>query len=218
MLGTVYTDEELVELTRTRGARSSGGRLDSPYLEQLLLRYEERIARWCLQVLHQRDDAADCAQEVLLRVCKGLSNFRGGSSFATWVYAVTRSACFDLLARRQAQARREASLAEVEVETIPASPDRPDTHAADRESRMLFRAAFERHTSPEESRAMELHHVDGYSMKKVTQLLGLGNASGSRAFLASAKRKLRQHLSLHVLSELGFEVQARRAEGATHGR
>lgn len=212
-----YTDEQLVELCRARNLVGPRDELplDCPHLDRLLRRHEERISRWCVQVLHHRDDAADAAQEVLLRIYKGIRNFRAHCTFTTWIYSITRSVCLDTLERRKAQSSRERSLdadgtesaaLEEALQPGPAGKLATVNTVAAQEARLLFRAMFERHITPQESRVMILHHVDGLSMKAITRALGLANASGARAFLASAKRKLRNHLPTNRLAELGYRV------------
>ena len=208
-MARLHSDEQLVELCRARNLSATRARLplDCPHLDRLLRRHEERIARWCVQVLHHREDAADAAQEVMVRIYKGINTFRATSSFKTWIYSITRSVCVDVLERRKALANRETSI-ESARDRVPERADEfpPVKTLSMRESSTLFQAMFERHITPQESHVMQLHHVDGLSMRSITESLGLANASGARAFLASAKRKLRNHLSIHQLNELGYGV------------
>lgn len=242
------TDENLIELSRERARRLAGenaprasrsGALHAspsgdwehprncPYLDELLRRYESRVLRWCFQILRHREDAADCAQETLLRICERIDEFRGDSSFGTWVYVITRRACFEARRAQQTSTRHvetwaeePRSLADVSAET------RPLASLTERESRVLFQAMFRRHITADESRVMILHHVDGHPMKTVTEMLDLVNPSGARAFLANAKRKLRNHLSVSRLEDLGFSIGSRfrrsnphlgEGEGLEHG-
>ncbi len=197
-------DDILVEHCRSKALQGKDLRC-CRHMDQLLRRHEQQISRWCLQVLHDRDDAADCTQDVLIRICKGLPNFRGHCSFATWIYSVTRSACLDHIERRQMTRERETSLPETAPE-LPGADERPVVEMANREARVLFQALFEGIITERESEAMILHHVDGLSVNAVTDRLGLVNKSGARAFLASAKRKLRNHLPVDKLRQIGYPV------------
>jgi len=68
--------------------------------ERIALEYQDKIFRLSFSYLRDRADAEEAAQDVLLRVWKGLSSFRSESSLSTWIYAVTRNTCLTALRRR----------------------------------------------------------------------------------------------------------------------
>ena len=51
---------------------------------------------------------------------------------------------------------------------------------------------------PLEARILHLHFVDGLTLAAIDQLLELGNKSGARAYLVSAKRKLQRSFSASI--------------------
>src|SRR5512135_2269637 len=69
--------------------------------EDIYERFHPGILR-SLSRLVGTDEAEDVAQEVFLRVNKGLAEFRGESSIRTWIYRIARNAALDLLRRRAA--------------------------------------------------------------------------------------------------------------------
>ena len=69
---------------------------DRAAFQQLLERYYDMIFRTAYKILGRREDAADVAQEVCLRLADKLAGFRGESSFTTWLYRITLNACRDL--------------------------------------------------------------------------------------------------------------------------
>jgi len=54
---------------------------------------------------------------------------------------------------------------------------------------------------PLEARVIYLHHVDGFSLPAITQLLGLTNKSGAKAYLQHGMRKLRRRFQTSVENE-----------------
>lgn len=56
--------------------------------EELVKRYEGRIYGHTLRLLGNREDAEDVLQETFLNAFKGLENFRGDSTFSTWIYRI----------------------------------------------------------------------------------------------------------------------------------
>jgi RNA polymerase sigma-70 factor (ECF subfamily) len=73
---------------------------DRDAMEALLRRHHDRIAAVCRRITANPDDAADCTQEALLAVVRGLPSFDGRSAFATWCYRIATNTCLDELRRR----------------------------------------------------------------------------------------------------------------------
>lgn len=78
---------------------------DDSRFEQLLAQYQGKVMGLCYAMLGNRALAEETAQEVFLRIWRGLGTFRGESSPSTWIYAITRNAC------RTARARLAAAVA-----------------------------------------------------------------------------------------------------------
>src|SRR5579872_3441716 len=81
--------------------------------EELLAKYQGKVLRLCYAMLANRALAEETAQEVFLRIWRGLGAFRGESTPSTWVYAITRNAC--LTARGRTAATATDSLDDPEV-------------------------------------------------------------------------------------------------------
>ena len=89
----MQTDEErLVE-------SAIGG--DAYAFEQLMGKHEARMYAVALRMCGNREDAQDCLQEAMLRVYRAISNFKGQSTFSTWVYRITMNTCLDELRRKK---------------------------------------------------------------------------------------------------------------------
>lgn len=182
----VLTDEELIARARLQ----SGPEADA-CLAVLYRRYYGKVAAWCLRLHGQnRDEAADLAQEVFLRVHERLGSFRGESRFSTWLYTVTRSVVINrgVAARR----RQSESLDDVEVpEPVEPAPGAQE-ELEKGEILQAFRQAMDRDLEPLEAKVLYLHFVDGLPVKGITELLGLENKSGAKAYLVSGGRKLKR--------------------------
>jgi RNA polymerase sigma-70 factor (ECF subfamily) len=172
-------------------------------IHELLGRYEERVARYCLRVLGCPSDAADCTQEVFWRVYRSLSSFRGEASLTTWIYAITRRCCLVALRRREVRIRRETRLTKA-AHDVPDRQTGPAATICQQESRDLFRAIFDGVLDEREAHVMVLHYVDGKTTSEIDRELSLSNRSGSRSYLVSARRKLRRPHVLARLRRLGL--------------
>src|SRR5262249_40224898 len=92
------SDEALVAAAREGNIRA---------LESLILRHESRVLRVLRFLGVGREDRQDVAQEVFLRVFRGLSGFRPGFAFEAWLYRVSVNAAFD---HRAGESRRAQAM------------------------------------------------------------------------------------------------------------
>jgi RNA polymerase sigma-70 factor, ECF subfamily len=179
------SDEELVALART-ASDVDRRRL----LEALYDRHYRRVAGWCYRLCRQREEAAELAQDVFLRVHSRIDTFREESRFTTWLYQVTRSV---VLGRLQFEARRRT--ASIDDDGM-AEPEDPEPQAVERLSQAQLASALgeavRRDLEPTEAKILYLHYVDGLTLPAITDLLRLDNKSGAKAFVVSGRRKLQR--------------------------
>lgn len=71
--------------------RSKNG--DRVAFNELVRRHQRRVFNLCYRIIGNRDEAEDVAQEVFITVFKAIKNFRGDSTFSTWVHRVTTNHC-----------------------------------------------------------------------------------------------------------------------------
>jgi RNA polymerase sigma-70 factor (ECF subfamily) len=176
------TDEELIRDVRACTDPS----IRREVLDTLFLRYHSRIAVWCYRTTGNRDSATDLAQEILLKAYQNLDGFRGDAKFSTWLYSITRNHCFNDAQRRVSQ--RENVMDPLEPETRV--DDRFDLRLEHEEDLQQMRNFLRENLDETEQRVMTLHYGEEIPLDAVTRLLGLSNASGAKAYIVSARRKL----------------------------
>lgn len=173
------SDEDLVAAART--ARADREAL----VNELFARHYERVARWCLRFTGDRESAADLAQDVFLKAHRHLDSFKGHSRFSTWLYTIVRNESISRLQRQSPPADGDAVLEEIAA--IEPAPDElaQRSQRADRLKRFLATTldALER-------RVFVLHYGDGMPLEAISRLLRLDNASGAKAYIVSARRKV----------------------------
>lgn len=84
------------ELTLRRAQKG-----DSTAFEQLITPYEQMVWRVCWHYLHHREDAMDCAQDVMLKAWRSIGQYQQDCSFSSWLYRITGSVCIDFLRRQR---------------------------------------------------------------------------------------------------------------------
>ena len=200
--GGVETDEALVT------AAQAG---DREAVDTLIRRHQSRIFNFALTLTADGADAEDLAQETFIRVFRGLSRFRGESSFRNWLYRIAVNAA---RTRRAQQARQAAVWEErVEVDDLagrhPARAAGSVEQADSVEQAMIRRQALDRALAalPHDLRAaVVLRDVEGLEYREIAAVLGIPDGTVmSRIF--RARRLLRP-----MLAELRDGGAARRRQ------
>jgi len=97
---TTLADEELLLRYEKEG--------DKLAFEELFRRYRQPLFRFILRFLRDENASQDALQDLFLRVIRDPSRFQARSRFSTWLHAVARNLCIDLL--RKKKHRRAVSL------------------------------------------------------------------------------------------------------------
>ncbi len=73
---------------------------DMAAFEQIVGAHQQKIYTVAFRILENGEDAADVAQETLIRIYRSLASFKGDSSLSTWIYRITVNLCKDALRKR----------------------------------------------------------------------------------------------------------------------
>src|SRR5262245_4848977 len=174
------SDEELINEWKRRP-----GPARDALVEELFERHYEQVARWCYRFTHDREAAADLAQDVFLKAHRHLSVFKGTSEFSTWLYSIVRHEWLNRLKRQRTDMESEDVLADV-----AALGARPDTLAEARDLAARLKKFLTANLDRTEQAVFTLHYGDEMTLDAITRLLRLDNASGAKAYIVSARRKL----------------------------
>jgi RNA polymerase sigma-70 factor (ECF subfamily) len=88
-----HRDRDIVELLQS-GSHAAA-------FDLVMERYERKVYRLCCSLMREPDQAADAAQESLLRVWKALPGYDQRASLSTWIYTITRNRCLTAIERRR---------------------------------------------------------------------------------------------------------------------
>jgi RNA polymerase sigma-70 factor (ECF subfamily) len=179
------SDEDLVARTRVEGlARSRRDEI----LNELFGRYHSRVAVWCLRMTGDRNSAADLAQDVLLKAWRHLDSWQGQSKFSTWLYSIMRNHCINERAAKAARPEGAAGSLDFDVSDQRLRPDKQFERESEiRRLNEMMIATLDR----TEARVMTLHYGEEMTLDAITRLLALTNMSGAKAYIVSARRKLK---------------------------
>jgi len=86
------SDRELVRVSRQG---------DKEAFRELVERYQRKIVSVALGMVHNREDAMELAQETFVKAYENLANFKGDSSFYTWLYRIVVNLAIDFQRRER---------------------------------------------------------------------------------------------------------------------
>lgn len=176
-------DEQLVALARGDGPEAREA------LARLLGHWKGRVYAWCRRWTRDHERALDVSQEVLMNVYRSFASYESRAPFGAWVYTITRNACI--------RATRRPSLVrddDVEPDALTDTASDPAFEFESREGEARLLARIREHLEPDEQRALWLRCVECVPVETITEELGLTHASGARAVLQNARRKLKAAL------------------------
>ena len=189
---TPLSDEELVALCKERLPG------DPRPFTALVNRYQQRVLASCFRLMSNRHDAADQAQEVFIRVYRGIHRFEERAKFSTWLYRITINTCRTALAKR---ARRplleESPLPNLETQ-LPVAESPESAVLAQAEIDLIEQAL--RNLSTDEQTILILRETDGLSYQEIADVLEIG-LSAAKMRVMRARLALQRTYHKHLGAE-----------------
>jgi RNA polymerase sigma-70 factor (ECF subfamily) len=178
-------DEALISRYRDEADKQ----LAEQYVNELFRRHHARVARWCLNFAPDRESAADLAQEICAKAYKNLGYFKGQSKFSTWLFSIARNHCLNAVRARSSTPDMESE--ETVIDSLPDLASDNQHQTVERNQLMNIARQFVNSELDEtEKQVFTLHFAEEMPLDVITRMLKLSNASGAKAYLVSAKRKL----------------------------
>ena len=115
LVGPADTDADLARAAAAGDRSAFAGIYD---------RYADRLHDYCVGMLRDRDDAADCVQDAFCTAATRLNQLRDADKLRPWLYAIARNE-----ALRRLRDRRRETVSDDLPETVSQEPG-PDTLAA----------------------------------------------------------------------------------------
>ncbi len=143
---------------------------------QILDRYRARLIRIATNLLHDRMEAEDVAQEAFLRAFRELGRLRDDCAFGGFIYRICVRLCVDRLRLKRA-------------ETIPFDIA-VDISRGSIETRMVVGQLLER-LPPDLKAALVLRELEGLSYEEVAEAMGVPIGT-VRSRLHAAREKFRK--------------------------
>lgn len=157
--------------------------------DALVRQHADLVYRVALRVTGTRDDAADAAQDALVKVWRGIADVEPERQRA-WAARVARNAALDLLRRRNVRPRPSA--ADPIYEPTSALP-LPDDHAEAADMRTEITRCLDRLDEPYRS-ILVLREIEGLAYAEIADALDLP-LNTLKVYLLRARRRFRDALA-----------------------
>lgn len=152
------SDAELVRRVRTGDIGAYGA---------LVARYRDRLGRYAVHMIGDREDAEEALQDSFVRAYRSLARCNDPARFGAWLYGILVNRCRTTGAR--AARRRRVFVHDADALNGAAHPDRADRlDWTDAVNRALARLA------PEYREAFLLKHVDDLDYEEIAEVTGAG--------------------------------------------
>ena len=140
----------------------------------------DKLYTFLLRTVGDRDQAADLLQDAAYRAYRSRRQFRGDSTFKTWIYRIAVNTMKNQWARAQRERKWLDEARDMDAVTSPS----PEQLVTGREDAMELSHAMmvleEGYRIP-----FMLKHIDGLSYKEISQVLGIAeNAARVRVYRA----------------------------------
>ena len=181
---TQLSDEQLIQQFHANPGDAGQREL----FDEIFRRYHARVTAWCYRYTRDREQALDLTQEVFLKAFRRFHTFRSDARISTWLYSITRNHCFDAMTRRSSELEEPMDLNSIHMPDLRAPDAEISFGRKQEQSRRLNMVRG--HLNRLETVVMMLHYGHDVPIQKVTAMLALKNASGAKALIVSARRKL----------------------------
>ena len=175
-------DEQLVRAVQDDPDGDHGRRAAT----ELLGRWRGRVYGWCFRLVRDHDDALDLSQECLLSAYRALPGFQSRAKFSSWLFSIVRNRCLTALRPRMLSKDEVADLDQLMADARSPEDEVEQRDGLDRVLRTMLRVL-----DAKEQEAVWLRAVEQMPVEDITRVMKLEGASGARALLQTARRKLR---------------------------
>ncbi|RKU38272.1 hypothetical protein C6496_07225 [Candidatus Poribacteria bacterium] len=189
-----YTDPNLEQIGEDELIRRFQNG-DTEAFNPLILKYQKKIYNFLYRRVRDRETAKDLCQEVFLKAFKALPNFKGDSTFYSWVYRIAINCSIDFQRQRnrvKVLTFEELSFDADDVLRMLNSHPSPEMLTESEELGRIIRKAVEK-LPPGQRRVFNLRHRRELAIKEIAALLNRSEGT-IKAHLHHAHQRLQSML------------------------
>ena len=157
---------------------------------ELVREYHTLVFRWALVVTGDPDEADDLAQEVWIKVYRGLAGYRSEAKFTTWLYRIAHNTAVESGRKRQRQSAALDSWIRGSEQPKEVPPARDEF---DQKRLVAAVQSFLGDLPPRQRTVFALADLDGVTTAEIAERLEIEEAT-VRVTLRNARRAIRNRL------------------------
>lgn len=148
---------------------------DKKAFELLVSKYQRKLLRLVMRLVHDHAEAEDVVQEAFIKAYRALANFRGDSAFYTWLYRIGINTAKNHLV---SQGRRAPTSTDADIDAAETFADAdglrdintPESLLASKQIAATVNSAML--SLPEELRnAISLREIEGLSYEEIAEVM-----------------------------------------------
>ncbi len=182
-------------------AQARAGNMAS--VEKLILKYQDRVYNTILKICGNEADAAELAQDAFVRAIQGLKDFRGQSSFYTWLFRIAVNLTFNFC-KKNSKISFQSLQEETDEETnrqlkdylIDKNIQEPSELASKKEVQSLILKALEK-LDPQQRAVVVLRDIEQMSYNEIAETLDI-EIGTVKSRIARGRKNLREILEAAI--------------------
>lgn len=170
---------------------------DQSAWQQLVNRHQSALFYFGLRLLGSAEDANDLLQDVLMVLCRNLGQYRGDSSFKSWLFGIANYRAMDMLRRRK-YSDNDDELAEMPAD----NPGLPEQLASYRQQKQVQQQL--RSLPAEQRPVLELKFYQQFTFDEIASQLAISSNTVKSRFYAALDKLRLQLEDDHVEQSANF--------------
>lgn len=146
---------------------------DETAFQELVERHQERAFRVAVNLVANREDARDLAQDAFIRVFKNLARFDFKHEFTTWLYRIVTNLAIDHLRKRRPHVRTQGGPEDdpIEFDLEDEGAEAPSAELEREETAVRVRDCIDR-LAPHFRVVMILRELEGLPCTDIAEIVG----------------------------------------------
>ena len=182
-------------------AQARAGNMAS--VEKLILKYQDRVYNTILKICGNEADAAELAQDAFVRAIQGLKDFKGQSSFYTWLFRIAVNLTLNFC-KKNSKVSFQSLQEETDEETnrqlkdylIDKNIQEPSELASKKEVQSLILKALEK-LDPQQRAVVVLRDIEQMSYNEIAETLDM-EIGTVKSRIARGRKNLREILEAAI--------------------
>jgi RNA polymerase sigma-70 factor (ECF subfamily) len=172
-------------------------------VEKLILKYQDRVYNTILKMCGNEADAAELAQDAFVRAIEGLKDFKGESSFYTWLFRIAVNLTLNFC-KKNSKLSFQSLQEQIDEDTnrqlkdylIDKSAAEPSELAAKKEVHSLISKAIEK-LEPQQRAVVILRDIEQMSYNEIAETLDM-EIGTVKSRIARGRKNLKEILEAAI--------------------